>query len=318
MCTAVRFADAAGNMYFGRNLDWSFAFGESVFATPRGFSHEKLMDGKLEAKYESMGVGLCMDGFPLYFDAGNEKGLSCAGLNFQGYAKYADANTPGKQNVPQYAFPLYIVSQFASVDEAQKALDDVAITSEPFNKELTPAGLHWIIADAKRCIVVEYMADGMHVYDNDLDVLTNQPTFPYHRENVRSYMCLTPEFPEDVKWREDTLSPYGSGAGMRGLPGDFYSPSRFVRAAYFNAHYPAQTGEQPNVLRLFKTLQGAAMIIGGAKMGDGKFEFTTYTSCFSPNTMTYYYSTYEDPAIQKYEMPDMKGGSAVVPVSRSK
>lgn len=28
MCTAVRFIDGEDNMFFGRNLDWSFSYGE--------------------------------------------------------------------------------------------------------------------------------------------------------------------------------------------------------------------------------------------------------------------------------------------------
>ena len=39
MCTGVRFSDEEGNMYFGRNLDWSFSYGESILATPRGYHY---------------------------------------------------------------------------------------------------------------------------------------------------------------------------------------------------------------------------------------------------------------------------------------
>ena len=37
MCTGVRFADEDGNMYLGRNLDWSFSYGEKIVVTPRGY-----------------------------------------------------------------------------------------------------------------------------------------------------------------------------------------------------------------------------------------------------------------------------------------
>ena len=36
MCTGVRFADAAGNLYFGRNLDWCESYGEGVVITREG------------------------------------------------------------------------------------------------------------------------------------------------------------------------------------------------------------------------------------------------------------------------------------------
>ena len=42
MCTGVRFSDEEGNMYFGRNLDWSFSYGESILATPRGYHYDNV------------------------------------------------------------------------------------------------------------------------------------------------------------------------------------------------------------------------------------------------------------------------------------
>lgn len=313
MCTGVRFTDSKGHMYFGRNLDWTVGFGEEVFITQRGFSHPALMDGKLVAKYASMGMSIDPDGCPLYLDAMNEKGLGVAGLNFPGYAKYSDVEVEGKTNIPAYAFPYFIASQFASVDEAEEALKDVVILNKQFNDQYEVALLHWLIGDKDRSIVVEYTEDGMHVYHNDLDVLANQPTYPFHHENVRNYMACTPESPAPVKWAEDTLTPYGSGAGMRGIPGDYYSPSRFVRAAYLNAHYQEQDGEKDNVTRLFKTLEGVAMIKAGAKMPEGDFEYTLYSACFSAATNTYYYTLYDDPQIRAYKMDavDLDGGKLV-------
>ena len=49
MCTGVRFADAAGNLYFGRNLDWCESYGEGVVITPRGASIPTQFLGSLSA-----------------------------------------------------------------------------------------------------------------------------------------------------------------------------------------------------------------------------------------------------------------------------
>ena len=37
MCTSIRFTDNSGHMYLGRNLDWSFDYGQQVRVMPRGF-----------------------------------------------------------------------------------------------------------------------------------------------------------------------------------------------------------------------------------------------------------------------------------------
>ena len=54
-------------------------------------------------------------------------------------------------------------------------------------------------------------------------------------------------------------------------------------------------------------------------MGDGKFEKTIYTGCFSARTGNYYYATYEDPSIRYVSLMDAEGASPdrlVVPEPR--
>lgn len=147
-------------------------------------------------------------------------------------------------------------------------------------------------------------SDGTQVFDNDVDVLTNQPGFSWHHENLRNYLNTDPGFPEDTVLDRAHLDPFGSGSRMRGIPGDYFSPSRFVRAAYVNSHYPQQSSEEENVSRAFHTLQQVAMVDGCAAMESGEFEKTIYTGLFSSRTNTYYWNTYEDPAIQSVAMAD--------------
>ena len=56
--------------------------------------------------------------------------------------------------------------------------------------------------------------------------------------------------------------------------------------------------------RLFHTLGSVQMVDGMAKMGDGQFERTLFTSGYSSKTNTYYMNTYDDPAIRSYAMAD--------------
>ena len=191
-----------------------------------------------------------------------------------------------------------------TVDEVEEALGSVAIVGKPVSENLGVSLLHWIIGDSERSIVVEQMADGMHVHHDDVDVLTNQPTFGFHMENLRNYMCVGNEMAEPATWGKASLSAWGAGVSMHGIPGDVSSPSRFVRVAYANTHYPQQEGEAANVSRLFHTLGSVQMVDGMAKMGNGQFERTLFTSGYSSKTNTYYMNTYDDPAIRSYAMAD--------------
>lgn len=310
MCTGVRFNDANGNMYFGRNLDWSVGYGQKIVVTPKGYRYHSAFLGEMAPKYALIGMGIIEENVPLYFDCGNEAGLAIAGLNFPGYAQYASDAVEGKMNVAAYEFPLWVAMNFETVDEVEAALKNVAIVAKPINEKYPVSMLHWIIGDKTRSIVVEYTAAGMQIFHNDVDVLTNQPGYGWHKENLRNYMNITSPQPEKVTWGKAELTAFGSGSLMRGLPGDFYSPSRFVRVAYYNTHYPVKSTEEENVSRLFHTLAGVAMIDGGAQMADGEFEKTVYTGGFSAATKTYYWNTYDDPAIQKAALGDYDINSA--------
>ena len=304
MCTGIRFVDDSGNMYFGRNLDWSCSYGEKVVITPTGYAPKSPFGAVSQIKHAIIGMGIVQEDVPLYFDCANDAGLAVAGLNFPGYAQYETTPVEGKTNVAAYEFPLWVVANFETVDEVEEALANTAIVDKPINEKFPSSLLHWIIGDATRSIVVEYTEAGMQVFHDDFDVLTNQPGFAWHAENVRNYINVTPDVPGPLSWRTGELTAYGSGGGMRGLPGDYYSPSRFVRVAYLNAHYPQKASEEENVSRLFHTLTGVAMIDGAARMTDGAFELTIFTGGVSCRTNTYYYSTYDNPAIRAVALAD--------------
>lgn len=295
MCTSVRFSDKKGNMFFGRNLDWVTGFNENIIVTPRGYK---------DTKYAVIGMGIIEENTPLYFDCGNEAGFAIAGLNFPNYAKYEDAEVNDKTNIPAYVFPLYIASHFATVDEVEQALPSVAILNKAINDKYPVSMLHWMIGDGKRSIVVEYTQNGMEVFKNSVDVLTNQPGYNWHKENLRNYMNIFGAEVEKIKWGKAELTPFGTGSLMRGIPGDYYSPSRFVRVAYLNTHYPTKETEEENISRLFHTLSSVAMIDGAAAMADGKFEKTIYTGGFSAASKTYYWNTYEDLSIKSVRLSD--------------
>ena len=131
MCTGMRFNDAEGNMFFGRNLDWTFDYGERVLVVPRGFKPASPFGATAECSHALIGMGLAEQGQPMLFDAGNDAGLAVAGLNFPGYARYESAPQEGKTNVSAWEFPLWVCANFESVDQVVDALQTTAIVDEP-------------------------------------------------------------------------------------------------------------------------------------------------------------------------------------------
>lgn len=312
MCTGMRFCDAKGSMYFGRNLDWTFDYGERVLAVPRGFEPTSPFGATGRVEHALIGMGLIEGGQPMLFDAGNDAGLAVAGLNFSGYAAYEPAPLDGRVNVAAWEFPLWVCAGFATVDEVEAALERVAVVDRSIDPRYPSSPLHWIVGDAKRSIVVEYTAAGMQVFDDHVDVLANHPGFAWHAENLRNYLNVSNAWGGSGPFGVE-LAPFGAGAAQRGLPGDYSSPSRFVRAAYVNASYPVKDGEAANVSRMFHSLSQVAMVEGSALARDGMTEKTLYTSCYSAATHTYYYNTYDDVALRSYCLDDCgAAGDAVI------
>ena len=302
MCTAVRFTDDQGNMFFGRNLDWSFDYGQTVLRAPGDAAVPAAFERPDDPArgHDVIGVGITALGVPLYFDCANDAGLAVAGLNFPQSARYAADPVDGSVNVAAYEFPYWVARNFGSVAEVRAALTGVTVVAKAVSDKLPVANLHWIVADATGAIVAECMEDGLRVWEDDVDVLTNEPNFGWHRQNLRNYLTLTDADPAPASWGGAELRAFGSGEGLRGVPGDYSGPSRFVKVAFVNAHYPVQTGEKGNVTRLFRTLGSVAVPEGCARMADGSYEKTLYTSGFSAATRSYYYATYDDPQIREF------------------
>ena len=85
MCTAATYQTR--DFYMGRTLDYEFSYGEEIVITPRRFPIALRHGGVMDTHYAIIGTAHVADGFPLYYDAVNEKGLGMAGLNFVGSAQ---------------------------------------------------------------------------------------------------------------------------------------------------------------------------------------------------------------------------------------
>lgn len=175
MCTAATYKTT--DFYFGRTLDYEFSYGDEVAVLPRNYALTFRHMGVLKAHYAIIGMAYVVGDYPLYYDGINEKGLGMAGLNFVGNAVYQKIEE-GRENIAQFEFIPWILAQCASVCEAREKLEKMNLVGTQFSEQLPAAQLHWMIADKKECIVVECMADGLHIYDNPAGVLTNNPPFP--------------------------------------------------------------------------------------------------------------------------------------------
>ena len=298
MCTAVTYTTK--DTYFGRTLDYEIAFGQEVLITPRNFSFLFRHGETIRRHYAMVGMGVNAQGYPLYFDGVNEKGLAMAGLNFVGNVVYGKP-APGKDNIAAFELIPWILGQCASVAEAKKLLTNLQLTDTAFSPEYPPARLHWILADEKGSAVVEAMADGLHIYDNPVGVLTNDPPFPMQLFRLNDFAHLSPNDPRSPRFGSVPLTAYSRGMGALGLPGDGSSMSRFLRAAFTKMHACSGTSESESVGQFFHILGSVEQIRGCCRVEDQNV-ITHYTSCCNLSRGIYYYTTYGNRCITAVDM----------------
>lgn len=299
MCTAATYRSK--DFYMGRTLDYEFSYGEQITITPREFPFEFRHDGRLEKHYAMIGMAHVAAGYPLYYDAVNEKGLGMAGLNFVGNAHYSEP-VSGRRNVAQFEFIPWVLSQCADLAQARSLFAQMNLVGTPFSGQLPAAQLHWIIADRTGAITVESVADGLKIYDNPVGVLTNNPPFDTQMFQLNNYMHLSPRQPQNLFSDELELQAYSRGMGALGLPGDLSSASRFVRVAFTKLHAVSAEDEESSVGQFFHILGSVEQPRGCCEVSEGAYEITIYTSCWNADQGIYYYTTYTNHQITAVDM----------------
>ena len=176
------------------------------------------------------------------------------------------------------------------------------LVGTPFSEQLPSAQLHWIIADRNAAITVECMADGMHIHENPVGVLTNNPPFETQMFLLNNYQGLSPKQPENTFAEQLQLQSYSRGMGALGLPGDLSSASRFAKVAFTKMNSKSGDSEAESISQFFHILGSVDQQRGCCEVADGKYEITLYTSCCNADKGIYYYTTYDNHQITGVDM----------------
>ncbi len=300
MCTAIAFRSEG--TYFGRTLDFDCSYGSEIVITPRGYCPPR--PGERPTAYAVIGMARAEDGYPLYFDGMNERGLCIAGLRFAESAAYRrQSDVPaGCEGIPSYALPLRLLGRCADLRAAKEILRRAVITDEAFSPAFPPSPMHWLLADGSGSLAIEQTADGLHLWNDPVDVLTNEPPLPEQLRRLADFRHLTPETPQNTLAPQADLPVYSRGMGTNGLPGGLSSPDRFVRAAFSVQHSVCPPDEESCVSQFFHTLGTVEQIRGCCVVDGDRCEITQYTSCCSAKTGIYYYTTYQNRQIAAVDM----------------
>ena len=273
-CTGIKLTADDKSIVYGRTMEWgAFDLRSRLTIIPQGYKFVGLTpDGytgkKWTAKYGV--VGLDMLEQPILADGMNEKGLTAGLFYHSGFAKYSEYDS-AKADITITATDVvhFILTQFASVDEAREGMSKVRVVPVIDETLGKPVQAHFMVNDSQgKSIVIEFFDGEMKIFENPLGIITNSPTFDWHMTNLRTYVNLSAVAIPSKKIEDLNFAALGAGSGMIGLPGDFTPPSRFVRATAFSQTARHTQSSDETIYELFRILDNFNIGVGSAEGSD--------------------------------------------------
>jgi choloylglycine hydrolase len=309
-CTGIRLVAKDGGVIAARTLEFGVDLHSDVLVVPAGTALTgTLPDGgkgiSYTTKYGFLGANA--EGLTAIVDGINDQGLYVGLFYFPDYASYPDATKDNASRaMAPHEYANWLLGNFANVDEVKANFNKAILVPVVIDaiKQVPP--VHFVVQDRSgKAVVIEPLDKSLKIFDNPLGVVTNSPTFEWHMTNLRNYVNLSATNVPPLGLGGVTLAQFGQGSGLRGLPGDFTPPSRFVRAVAFSqSAMPSDTAAQAvlsafHILNNFDIPYGAVRDVQG---GQVHAEYTTWTSVSDLKNLVWYFRTYGDQSIHSVDL----------------
>ncbi|AVK63935.1 penicillin acylase [Lactobacillus sp. CBA3606] len=300
MCTSLTYQTTGGDQFLARTMDFGFELGGRPVVIPRHHHFTSVTNATgFDAPYSFVGTGRDLNGYVLV-DGVNEFGVSAAALYFSGQAHYAAEPVDAKTNLAPHELVMWLLGNLKRAAELGDRLDELNITeaAAPLLNIVVP--LHWIISDRSGATyVLEQEADGIHFMKNPVGVMTNSPDFDWHLKNLSNYVELQPESHVNRQYGDLEVKAFGPGTGALGMPGDYTSPSRFIRTVFMRTHTEAVTTDAAAVNALSHMLNSVEIPKGVKIKDDGSADYTQYRAYMSMHEPAFYMQPYNDQTITR-------------------
>lgn len=176
--------------------------------------------------------------------------------------------------------------------------------------------VHWSFTDkAGETVIIEPDETGITIYSNAMGVLTNSPSYAWHKLNLYNYFNIRNLDYDSLSVNGFTLEQCASGNGTLGLLGDSTSQSRFVRLAFLKKYGAKGKTEEEGITYGIHLFNNVAMTLGMVRVsepGDLKhasgvvpFDYIVYTSMMYAESLKFYWVTYENQTVQCVDLNDL-------------
>ena len=308
-CSSFSWGTEDGRHLLGRTYD---QFGDltanRVISVPQGMPCAPGLRPEKDSvprQYSYTGMAALGFGEPILVDGVNSAGLMGALLHYPEYAFYLSSPQPGTTAVHPGRLLAWLFSHCASAEEAVEELSRITLVDELIEGQPLPA--HYILSDkAGEAIIIEPEEGGLIIHRDTIGVLTNSPDYHWQRTNMRNYVGVTnlPKAPHTIAGHE--IREFGERlGGGSGLPGDYSSPSRFVRLAFMKEFAVQGKDELDGVSRMFRTFAPVDIPEGLAKADPDYevYEQTLCTSVMCAESGVYYFAPAQNRRISAIRLP---------------
>jgi len=306
-CTGIRLISSDGEVIYARTFEWRESLNSHIIFMPRNVKHIGTsingIDG-MEWYNPYAFTGITIGKRPFLIDGVNEKGLSAGLFSFWDDIEYNLPDNDCDCHIAPWEVVNYILSCCATVHDVYKCLDDIKIVPVYMEEvdEIPP--LHYVVHDVQgNCIVLEHVNHTIKIYENSLGVITNSPNFEWHLTNISTYINPFITFYKTIAHFDSKKINFDHALG---LPGDFSSPSRFIKATiYSQCSLPSSTGFNA-ILQAFHILNQFDIPVGAVRsMEKNFFTYTHWTSAANLAQKKYYFRTYENQRIRVIDLMHM-------------
>ena len=309
-CTGIRLVAKDGGVIAARTLEFGVDLHSNVLIVPAGTTLTGTLPGGAKGiSYTTKHgfAGANAEGLTAIVDGLNDQGLYVGLFYFPDYASYPDfIKDNAARAMAPYEYGNWLLGNFANVDEVKANFDKVVLAPVVLDaiKQVPP--VHFVVQDRSgKAVVIEPLNKSLKIYDNPLGVLTNSPSFDWHMTNLRNYVNLSATNVPPLNLGGVTLAQFGQGSGLRGLPGDFTPPSRFVRAVAFSQSAIQSSTASEAALQAFHILNNFDIPYGAVRDkqgGEMHAEYTTWTSASDLKNLRWYFRTFNDQSIRSVDL----------------
>ncbi|QIL83841.1 linear amide C-N hydrolase [Diaphorobacter sp. HDW4A] len=272
-CTRLVFQGADGHVVTARSMDWKSDITSNLWVLPRGMQRTGEA-GANSINWTSRYGSVVTSGYDISTTDGvNEAGLA-ANLLWLVESQYPTFDAKSKPGLSIAAWAQYVLDNFATVEEAVKALETqpFTIVSDSVPGENRLATLHLSMSDATGdSAIVEYIGGHQVIHHNrSYQVMTNSPVF-------------------DQQLALNTYWQQIGGTTM--LPGTNRAADRFARASFYVNAIPKDQDANKTLASVFSVIRNVSVPYGLTTPGEPNISSTRWRTVFDHERKLYFFES---------------------------